>query len=199
MNGWQRLGKLAMNDLLRRELIRLSADDPEVIAAKLFHWNQDTEWFRFLDTDPPRLFSEKKVKEFQEKDLEKGNTNELYFHIRTLEDDVLIGFIGLFDLYKHHGDTLVAIALGERKYWDKGCGTDAMRVMLRYSFNELNLRRVGLIVFEYNPRAIRSYEKVGFIHEGRIRGAMLRDGKRWDFLYMGILREEWQAKGIMTG
>ncbi len=149
-----------MNDLLRGELIRLSADNPEVIAAKLFHWNQDTEWFRFLDTDPPRLFSEKKVKEFQEKDLEKGNTNELYFHIRTLEDDVLIGFIGLFDLYKHHGDTLVAIALGESKYWDKGCGTDAMRVMLRYSFNELNLRRVGLIVFEYNPRAIRSYEKV---------------------------------------
>jgi hypothetical protein len=60
-----------MNDLLRGELIRLSADNPEVIAAKLFHWNQDTEWFRFLDTDPPRLFSEKKVKEFQEKDLEK--------------------------------------------------------------------------------------------------------------------------------
>ncbi len=92
----------------------------------------------------------------------------------------------------------MAIALGERKFWGNGYGTDAMRVMLRYAFNELNLSRVGLIVFEYNPRAIRSYEKVGFIPEGRVRGAMLRDGKRWDFLYMGILREEWLAKGIMT-
>jgi hypothetical protein len=109
---------------------------------------------------PTQVIFGKKGERVPGKRFGEGNSNELYFHNRTLEDDVLIGFIGLFDLYKHHGDTLVAIALGESKYWDKGCGTDAMRVMLRYSFNELNLRRVGLIVFEYNPRAIRSYEKV---------------------------------------
>jgi RimJ/RimL family protein N-acetyltransferase len=109
----------------------------------------------------------------------------------------VIGFIGLFELYKTHGDAMVAIALGERKFWGNGYGTDAMRVMLRYAFNELNLRRLGLIVFEYNPRAIRSYEKVGFSYEGRVRGAIQRDGKRWDFLYMGILRDEWLVKGIM--
>jgi RimJ/RimL family protein N-acetyltransferase len=117
------------------------------------------------------LFSEKKVKEFQEKDLERDNLNELFFAIRALEADMLIGFVGLFDLYLQHGDALVAIALGERKYWGNGYGTDAMQIILRYAFNELNLRRAGLIVFEYNPRAIRSYEKVGFIHEGRIRAA----------------------------
>lgn len=73
-----------------------------------------------------------------------------------------------------------------------------MHVMSRYAFNELNLRRVGLIVFEYNPRALRSYEKVGFKPEGRVREVMLRDGKCWDFLYMGLLREEWLERGIMT-
>jgi len=57
---------------------------------------------------------------------------------------------------------------------------------------ELNLHRVSLDVFEYNPRAIRSYEKVGFKHEGRVRQALNRDGRRWDILYMGILREEWE-------
>jgi RimJ/RimL family protein N-acetyltransferase len=186
-----------VSDLLRGELVRLTAENPEVIASQLFRWNQDTEWFRFLDTDPPRLFSEKKVKEFQEKDLERDNLNELFFAIRALEADMLIGFVGLFDLYLQHGDALVAIALGERKYWGNGYGTDAMQIILRYAFNELNLRRAGLIVFEYNPRAIRSYEKVGFIHEGRIRGVMLREGRRWDWLYMGISREEWLAKGIM--
>jgi RimJ/RimL family protein N-acetyltransferase len=56
------------------------------------------------------------------------------------------------------------------------------------------LRRVTLTVFEYNPRAIRSYEKVGFCHEGRVRGALLREGKRWDILYMGILNEDWKEK-----
>jgi len=180
----------AMNDQLHGETVRLSAESPEVMAIQLFQWDQDTEWFRLLDTEPPRLFSEKKVKEWLEKDLDKPRLDEMYFAIRTLEDDILIGFIGLFNLVMHHGDALVAIALGERKYWGKGYGTDAMRVMLRYAFNELNLRKVGLIVFEYNPRAIRSYEKVGFRHEGRIRGAMLREGRRWDWLYMGLLREE---------
>ena len=68
---------------------------------------------------------------------------------------------------------------------------DAMKVALRYAFTELNLRRVTLTVFEYNPRAIRSYEKTGFQHEGRLRGALLRDGKRWDMFYMGILCDDW--------
>ena len=187
------------NDLLAGELVHLTTENPEVMAEGFSRWSQDTEWLRLLDTDPPRLLSAKKWKEWLEKDLEKDATNELFFAIHTIDGDALIGFIGLFDLHQQHGDTLVAIALGERKFWGKGYGTDAMRVMLRYAFNELNLRRVGLIVFEYNPRAIRSYEKVGFIPEGKVRGAMLRDGKRWDYLYMGILRDEWLAKGIMTG
>ena len=48
-----------------------------------------------------------------------------------------------------------------------------------------------LNVFEYNPRAIRSYEKCGFVLEGRRRQALNRDGRRWDLIHMGILREEW--------
>jgi RimJ/RimL family protein N-acetyltransferase len=187
-----------MPDLLRGELVRLSAENPQVMAGCFSRWNQDTEWERLLDSDPARLLSEKKWQEWLDKDLEKGGSDDMFFAIRTLEGDVLIGFVGLFNLLKQHGDTLVAIALGERQYWGNGFGTDAMRVMLRYAFRELNLRRVGLIVFEYNPRAIRSYEKAGFTNEGRVRGAMLRDGKRWDFLYMGILRQEWLARGVMT-
>lgn len=180
------------------ELVRLTAENPDVMGSSFARWNQDVEWFRFLDTDPPRLPSEKKWREWLEKGVEKGTSDEIFFAIRTLDSDALIGFIGLFDLFMQHGDTFVAIALGEHEYLGRGYGTDAMRVMLRYVFNELNLRRVSLIVFEYNLRAIRSYEKVGFVHEGRVRRVMQRDGRRWDFLYMGILREEWLVKGILT-
>ena len=56
---------------------------------------------------------------------------------------------------------------------------------------EINMNRVTLGVFEYNPRAIRSYEKAGFRHEGQIRGLVNKEGKRWDMLIMGILRQEW--------
>jgi RimJ/RimL family protein N-acetyltransferase len=180
-----------MSDLLRGKQVRLTAENPDVMAGCFHHWNQDTGFMRLLDTDPSRLFSQKKWQEWLEKGMEKETQDEFFLAIRTLEGDRLIGYIGLFELYKQHGDTLVAIALGEREYWGKGYGTDAMQVMLRYAFEELNLRRVGLIVFEYNSRAIRSYEKAGFIPEGVVRKTILRDGKRWDFQYMGILREEW--------
>lgn len=186
------------SDMLCGELVHLTAEDPEVMAACFSRWNQDSGFVRLLDTDPPKLLSEKKWKEWLEKELDKETLGEGLFAIRTLEGDRLIGFIGLFDLFMQHADALVAIALGERDNWGKGYGTDAMRIVERYAFQELNLRRVGLIVFEYNPRAIRSYEKAGFVTEGRVRQVMLRDGRRWDYVYMGILREEWQVKGTMS-
>jgi RimJ/RimL family protein N-acetyltransferase len=186
-----------MNNILQGELVKLTAEDPEVMAKKFALWNQDAGWVRFLDSEPSRLLSDKKWQEWLEKDLEKSESDQIFFAIREIKSETLIGFIGLFDLYKTHGDAMVAIALGERDFWGKGYGTDAMRVMLRYAFHELNLRRMGLIVFEYNPRAMRSYEKVGFSVEGRVRGAMQRDGERWDYLFMGILRDEWLANGIM--
>jgi RimJ/RimL family protein N-acetyltransferase len=91
-------------------------------------------------------------------------------------------------------DAFVGLGIGEIEYWSKGYGTDIMNVLLRYAFTEINLKRVTLSVFEYNPRAIRSYEKAGFCHEKRRRRALNREGQRWDELYMGILREEWMEK-----
>ena len=69
-----------------------------------------------------------------------------------------------------------------------------MNLVLEFGFRELNLHRVNLVTFEINPRAIRSYEKVGFIHEGNLRGGMLRYRKRLDLVFMGILRAEWEQR-----
>jgi RimJ/RimL family protein N-acetyltransferase len=108
-----------------------------------------------------------------------------------LGENKLIGGLGLDVVDWATRDSFVGIFLGEREYWGKGCGTDAMRLLLQYAFTELNLWRVSLGVFEYNPRAIRSYEKVGFRHEGKMRQYLNHEGRRWDILYMGILRDEW--------
>jgi len=53
------------------------------------------------------------------------------------------------------------------------------------------LNRVGLDVISYNLQAIKAYEKVGFKVEGSMRSAVLRDGKKYDRVIMGILRDEW--------
>jgi RimJ/RimL family protein N-acetyltransferase len=85
----------------------------------------------------------------------------------------------------------VGIAIGERDFWGRGYGTEAMQLVLGYAFLELNLRRVSLALHAYNERALKSYEKAGFKLEGVMRGEVLREGRRTDTLFMGILREEW--------
>lgn len=182
--------------LLQGELVRLVASNPEKIGPALARWRRDSEYWRLLADDPCYPYSPQKVREWVEKTTDEAvgkNTVENYmFAIETLEDGRLIGEIGLDGIQWAHGDAFVGIGIGERDFWGRGYGTDAMRVILRYAFTELNLQRVSLDVFEYNPRAFHSYEKVGFVVEGRARGALCREGRRWDLIYMGILRAEWQ-------
>jgi RimJ/RimL family protein N-acetyltransferase len=178
-------------NLLKGELVRLSTGEPELLASMFSRWGRNTDYVRLLDNDPPMLWSAKKVKEWIEKDLDKDNPNEFFFSICKLDDDQMIGFIGLFGLNWSQGETWVGIGVGEPVFWGKGYGTDAMRIVLRYAFTELNLHRVSLGVFGYNTRAQKSYEKAGFRLEGRERLHLNREGERYDLLIMGVLREEW--------
>ncbi len=181
------------NDFLCGKLVRLTAQEPKEHAEFISRWDGDSGWWRLLTSEPCNQFSPRKIAEWIEKGQEKDPSRVHQFAIRTLEGNQLIGFIGLDGNTFPHGESFVGIGIGERQYWSKGYGTDAMQVILRYAFEELNLRRVALDTFEYNPRAVRSYEKAGFVHEGREREYLYRDGKRWDLIFMGILREEWLA------
>jgi RimJ/RimL family protein N-acetyltransferase len=182
------------NDMLKGKLVRLVAEEPGTAAAEFFRWGANTAFLRLCSTDYVLQFSGKKLKERFEKDAEKDPPPFTDFYIHTLADDRLIGGISLDGGAYPSGETFVGIGIGDAADWGKGYGSDAMNVILRYAFEEMNLRRVALNTFEYNPRGIRSYEKVGFVHEGRMRGYLNRDGQRWDLIFMGILREEWEAR-----
>jgi len=176
------------NTLLSGKLVRLAAITPEhaEIWAK---WRMNSEYLRLADLGPAIFNSVKATHDWMEKHLDDWLEHE--FSIRTMDGDQLIGTTGLDGNMKAHGDAFVGIGIGEADYWGKGYGTEAMSLILGYAFMELNLQRVSLDVFEYNERAIHSYEKSGFKIEGRMRNALLREGKRWDIVFMGILREEW--------
>lgn len=178
--------------LFHGQLIRLVAVNPEKDAELMAKWSQDSEFLRFFDTAPARPSLSRNAREWM--DQAGTKESEFPFYIRTLADDRPLGYIGLEDVSWSNGDAFVGVGLGDRNDWGKGFGTDAMRVILRYAFSELNLWRVSLNVFEYNPRAIRSYEKIGFTVEGRCRQFLNRDGQRWDLIYMGILKEEWEKR-----
>jgi RimJ/RimL family protein N-acetyltransferase len=180
-----------MKDLFRGELVRFTRDEPETIAHSEARWQRDSEFIRLADSDPIQLHSEKAIKEWFEKQAEAGPKPERYsFSVHTLADDKYIGSLGMWvDLI--HSEAWVGLGIGEREYWSKGYGTDMMKLCLRYAFAELCLERVSLGLHEYNPRALRSYEKCGFRLEGRTRKDLMREGQRYDSLWMGILREEW--------
>jgi RimJ/RimL family protein N-acetyltransferase len=182
-----------MKDVLTGKFVRLSAFDPEEMSKAYTHWYLNSEYSRLLNSSARPVKSVKSEVKWMEEKVAEMSVANYYFSIRTLAEDKLIGELGL-DVVNWAGrDAFVGLGIGETEYWSKGYGTDIMNVLLRYAFTEINLKRVTLTVFEYNPRAIRSYEKAGFRHEGRRRRALNREGRRWDELYMGILREEWMG------
>ena len=180
-----------MENILVGRLVRFTAEEPEAIAQSDIRWQRDSEFHRLLDSEPAQLTSEKKRKaDLDEREKEDFTAERYAFSVRTLADDRYIGFLSLW-VIPVHCDAFVGLGIGDRDFWGKGYGTDMMEVALKYAFLELNLFRVSLGLHEYNPRALKSYQKAGFTLEGRTRQEMQRAGRRFDSLWMGILRDEW--------
>jgi RimJ/RimL family protein N-acetyltransferase len=183
-----------MNNLFYGQLVRLAAANSEKDAETMARWSRNSEFLRLMDSEPVMPRSVQQEKENIAGWMEHERPNSFGFAIRALADDRLIGFVGLGGINWMNGDCFVGIGIGEPEDWGKGYGTDAMRLILRYAFTELNLHRVSLGVYAYNSRGIRSYEKAGFVVEGRARQVVQREGRRWDEVSMGILRQEWERK-----
>jgi RimJ/RimL family protein N-acetyltransferase len=183
--SYDRLGTLFTGSLIR--LTAKQADDNKLIAA----WHNDAEYLRLLDDDPARPVS---VEELNKRDKDRHHHgNGFEFMFRTLAEDKLIGFGGIW-LQWNHRTAWLGIGIGEPEYRGRGYGTDAMRLLVGYGFRELDLHRIQLGVLANNPRAIRCYEKVGFVREMVRRAEIYRDGQRIDAIYMGLLRSEWEAQ-----
>ena len=189
-------GGRAMLDptLLTGQLVRLVALDPKRDAPLRVQWFGNSEFARMADSSPSPRLSQQGNQAWMEKHVEDVLAYE--FAIETLSEHRNIGFINLDGdgIKSPHRDAFVGIGIGETDYWGKGYGTDALEVLLRSAFMELNLHRVSLSVFAYNPRGIRSYEKCGFRVEGRQRNRLNREGERYDMIFMGILRSEWMTR-----
>jgi RimJ/RimL family protein N-acetyltransferase len=121
------------------------------------------------------------------------------YAITVRETGRLIGSTTFSNLDPENASTLFHISIGEPDAWGSGYGTEATELMLWLAFERIGLHRVALSVFDFNTRAIRSYEKAGFTVEGRHREAIARDGGRWDELTMGILAAEWRARHADEG
>ena len=118
--------------------------------------------------------------------------NMFYFTMRMRSDDRLIGFAKLHWIEWSNGSGRLELGIGDEKDRRQGYGTEALEMLLRYAFAELNLFRLAADVQEYNPAALGLFNKCGFVEEVRRRQALNRYGRRWDLIQMGILRREWE-------
>jgi RimJ/RimL family protein N-acetyltransferase len=181
-----------LQPLLRNDRVKLTgfrAADMDTFTR----WEQDDEFLRLLRFAPAEPTNDNVWKKFYEKEKPQVK-NEYSFAVRLVENDQLIGFCSLNDIMFNHQNAWIAIGIGEPEAQGKGYGYDTMSLLIRFAFNELNLHRVQLGVFAYNIRAIRLYEKLGFVREGTLREALLRDGQRFDLYNYGLLASEWRSR-----
>jgi len=172
--------RIRLRAIEREDLPRFAAwlNDPEVLQGLLIYLPLSLEheetWYENMMKRPM-------------------DEHPMVIEIKQNESWLAIGNCGFINIDWRCRSGEVGIFIGEKQLWNCGYGTDAMLLLLRHGFNTLNLNRVALEVYDTNLRAVRSYEKAGFIHEGRKRQAIFRDGKYIDLLQMSVLRQEWQG------
>ncbi len=170
------------------DLRALEMDDID----RCYRWINDREVTRFLSMryQTPYAAEESWLRDRISRAM--SFTNRVMFAIVT-KDGRHIGNCDLFDASPEERKAHLGIMIGEKDSWSQGFGTDAMLTMLRFAFDEMNLNRVELRVYAFNERAIRCYEKCGFVHEVTLRQEQYIDGVYHDAYLMGCLRDEFYA------
>lgn len=166
--------------------------DPEVESR----WTHDSEFMRLMEWKPVRPLAPALVKkqyEALEKEIEEAH-NLFYFTIRARQDDRLLGKALLEWIDWSNGNGYLRLGIGSSEDRRRGLGTQALGLLLRFAFAELNLFRVTIVIPAYNLAALALARKFGFVEEVRRRQALLRDGRAWDLLVFGLLRNEWDAQ-----
>ena len=141
--------------------------------------------------DPPIPQALERLQADFDRRAAEGGRDGFLFAIEA--DGVCIGQCGLHHPNEAARTAELGIAIGDRAYWGRGYGRDAVRTLLAYAFRHLNLERVWLWVHADNERAVGAYRACGFVEEGRLRRHAWSDGAFVDVLCMGVLRDEWET------
>jgi RimJ/RimL family protein N-acetyltransferase len=181
------------DSLFEAEHICLAPIQPENDAVIEAQWTQDSRYLRLLSREPARPSSPEMVRkhyESIEKRVEEDG-NLFYFTIRLRCDDRLIGFARISWIQWTMGRASLQLGIGDPEQRGKGYGREALGLLVRYAFAELNLFHLGAGIPEYNPVAVHLFQRAGFSEEACQRQALYRDGRRWNLLIYGLLKDEW--------
>ncbi len=170
------------------EIVYLRALTPDDAAA-MSNWLNDDEVTRLL-YQGLRPMSAAAVYEIWSREALDQNT--MSFAVCRKDNGRFVGTTGVYDLQWVMRSASFRVFIGDKQSWDKGAGTDCARLMQRYGFDKLNLNRIWLGVNAANERAVRAYEKAGFVREGLLRQEQFRNGTYYDVVRMAVLRADYQ-------
>jgi len=124
--------------------------------------DQELKWFKFI----------------------QSSNNDMVFAIEDINTNLHIGNCALHKINWEKGACELGIVIGEKGYWNKGYGSDAIINVTKFAMSELNLKSIKLNVYKYNRRAIKVYKKCGFKLIQTLKKNHLYNGKYWDTLIM---------------
>ncbi|MDD3049921.1 MAG: GNAT family protein [Candidatus Cloacimonetes bacterium] len=157
-------------------------------SERYTEWLNDIEVLKYLEIISRNMdLAQEKVALAE---LIKNNT---VFAIINRETEQLIGNVGFHNVDHLHQIAEIGIFIGNKNFWNRGFGTEAMNLALDYGFNILNLHNIMLRTFSYNNRAISCYKKIGFQESGRLREAYQIAGTRYDIILMDLLATEYES------
>lgn len=156
-----------------------------------------TRWINDLNTTVRLGNASATISLYSEKAfLENMVKEQNQFAIIKKEDDQLLGNCGLLEVNHIHNTSKVGLFIGEDANRGKGYGTEALSLLLSYSFKVLNLNNIMLQVFAFNENAIGAYKKLGFREIGKRSQSYLLDGTYYDEIYMEILAKDFKGPQI---
>lgn len=123
------------------------------------------------------------------------NPERMAFTASLFETQEVVGHIELDKVDRGNGTASICRVFVDSKHRGQGICTRMIRRILDIGFNQLGLHRVDLQVYDFNVGAIACYEKVGFVREGLLREVRKVGDEYWNLVWMGILKEEWKARG----
>lgn len=158
--------------------------------ARVHAWQNDPELLE-LTSDTVTFQTEAQTRDALERWMSTNCDDILHLAVHVSATGDLIGFAQIAFIDHHHRRCRMALVIGEREYWGRGLGTEAILRMVRYCFEDLDLLRIGAEMFAFNDRSIRAFAAAGFRREGVLRDGIRRGEHYHDEYLYGLLRREW--------
>jgi RimJ/RimL family protein N-acetyltransferase len=159
--------------------------------AHLSRWADDPHVSRMVGSELLQTYKDVYEKDVSFYDALLVDTTQIVLMIMANDGTSdPIGLVRLFNIHQSEGYAGIETILGDRRPRRRGFGVQASRLMAYYGVDVLGLRRLEAKAYEYNPLSINTLKRNGFTHEGTLRKASWRDGRYWDILVFGLLRDE---------